>query len=179
MSTIIDFYDGVGTDSEGRTLEYILSQNLEWMEYNHDFIQWVFPLKKPSNFNADAPLLTDEDIKLFMKSSTRVDNLMSAVTKFLYFLGIEQTLGPYNRPSKTPLDKAYFAEGRTFDKQKYTWFEFNHNSLRITRLLKFMVLLGLNQFAADLLEFMKQTADQHKVKLNETALSYWEKAVKA
>lgn len=68
MSAIVDFYrdeKGVANPS-GYSLFDILHnwEDGDW-EGVHDFIQWVFPLKEPSNFNPDAPLLTEEDIALF------------------------------------------------------------------------------------------------------------------
>ena len=59
---LIEFYRGIAPDSEGRTLADLWAFSDDEMEEVHDFIQWMFPLREPSRFNPDAPLLTDEDV---------------------------------------------------------------------------------------------------------------------
>jgi hypothetical protein len=56
MSLLLDFYRGLGTDTEGRLLTDILAWPDAEFEEVHDFIQWRFP--EPSQYNPDAPLLT-------------------------------------------------------------------------------------------------------------------------
>ncbi len=65
MSRLTDFYAGRGTDTEGRRLADLLAWDDDDLEQVHDFIQWLFPLPEPSRFNADAPLLTPDDIAAF------------------------------------------------------------------------------------------------------------------
>jgi hypothetical protein len=48
MSRLLDFYRGVGADTEGRRLEDILAWPDDDLEEVHDFIQWLFPLPEPS-----------------------------------------------------------------------------------------------------------------------------------
>jgi hypothetical protein len=55
MSQLTEFYQGTGLDTEGRTLAQIWAFSDEAMEDDHDFIQWLFPLREPSRFNPDAP----------------------------------------------------------------------------------------------------------------------------
>ena len=65
MSDLIAFYRGLAPDSEGRTLADLWAFSDREMEDIHDFIQWMFPLREPSRFNPDAPLLTAADIAAF------------------------------------------------------------------------------------------------------------------
>jgi hypothetical protein len=61
MSQLLDFYRGTQLDSSGRMLHEIWDWTDDDLEAIHDFIQWLFPLPEPSQFNPDAPLLTPED----------------------------------------------------------------------------------------------------------------------
>ncbi|HEV2973090.1 MAG TPA: opioid growth factor receptor-related protein [Pirellulales bacterium] len=59
---LIEFYRGDGVDSEGRRLEEILVWEYGRLELVYDFIQWLFPLREPSQFNDQAALLTPEQM---------------------------------------------------------------------------------------------------------------------
>lgn len=153
MSKITDFYEGIGKDCEDRSLWYILGQNDSYLEFSHDLIQWLFPLKESSNFNPDAPIITDEDVQLFHSNPKLQENLRHALARFKLFLGMND--GNFNR----------------------SIFEFpNHNWLRITRCLKSLKLLGLGKEAD---EFFRELTKIHQQGyVSENSYSYWVEAVK-
>lgn len=91
MSQLIDFYRGDGTDTEGRHLDDILSWSNADLEEVHDYIQWLFPLVTPSNFNPDAPLLTRKDIAIFRADPDLRERLRLAYLRVLNFLGLAET----------------------------------------------------------------------------------------
>src|SRR3954471_18359534 len=93
MTRLTEFYRGTGTDSEGRTLAEIWSYSDDDMEAVHDFIQWLFPLREASQFNENAPLLTDADIALFRADSSLRANLLRSFGRFLGFLGLREEAG--------------------------------------------------------------------------------------
>lgn len=174
MSKITDFYSGIGTDTADRTLDEVLSKSNEWLEACHDYIQWAFPLRIASHFNPDAPLLTDDDVAFFKENFSKPTdvfyNFFKMVDKFLYFMGIQ---GVWYFDAFDGFELA-----DNFEKQKYTWLEFNHNALRITRMLKCLSILGLDEFASELLEFMKKTADEKGIQIDGNRMKYWEDALK-
>ncbi len=175
MSLIIDFYSNKDV-GEFRNLEQTLSTEghsgkfaNEWLESCHNYIQWLFPLRELSNFNPDAPALTDEDVLFFknaIEQKTDVyQNIFKAVDLFLNFLGIK-------------INGPFFERSDSFEEQKYTWYIFNHNHLRITRFLSFLSIIGLSDsLAKPLLDFMKETALGEGVVLNVRSLEYWELAL--
>lgn len=185
MTKIIDFYLYEAPNSDGLYLKDVLAFDWQEWENNHSFIQWIFPTKEPSNFNPDAPLLTDEDIQIFKDNiNVRGDiffNVFDTVDKFLAFMGIKAVF--------------YFGDGfdgefeltEDFESRKYTWLEFNHNALRITRFFTWLHLLGLGKseefpktwvdFGNSLLNFMKKTAEEQGMPLRETTLQFWTNAV--
>jgi hypothetical protein len=118
MSRLLDFYRGLATDTEGRLLEDILAWHDNDLEAVHDFIQWLFPLPEPSQFNADAPLLTDEDIAAFKGDELLRANLMKSFERILGFLGLAMA-------------QAEVVEGQNFTvRVPDAWAVPNHNWLR-------------------------------------------------
>ena len=87
MSRLLDFYRGQATDAEGRLLKEIWTWDDDDLEAVHDFIQWLFPLPEPSQFNPDAPLLTEEDIDAFKNDPILRANVMKSFERILAFLG--------------------------------------------------------------------------------------------
>jgi hypothetical protein len=182
MSKITDFYGDVGQDAAGRTLREVLAQNFFWMEAEHDYIQWLFPNREPSNFNPDAPLLTDEDVAILSAAITAqqrpyFDNFHDAIDKWLAFLGIK-VIGYFN-----VFDGFELTED--FEDRKYTWLEFNHNALRITRFFHWLRELDYgssekghwHNFGLDLLVFMQETAAARGVVIGAKTLNYWQQAL--
>src|ERR1700722_17615388 len=139
MSHLLDFYRGQGTDTEGRSLKDILAWSDDEFEAVHDFVQWLFPLPEPSNYNPDAPILSDEDIAAFGAEPLLRANLLESFGRFLAFLGL------YQSADGTGLEGANFA-ARSPD----AWAYMNHNWLRITRVLRSLRLLGVEDRARGL-----------------------------
>jgi hypothetical protein len=125
----------------------------EAWEMNHDFIQWLFPLKTPSNFNPDAPLLTDEDIAMFKSNNLLQQNVRQSFRRFLRFLGLNP--GIYIAKGWVEGDEAGVAipsynpgyqihKAANFESRKWIWENINHNWLRITRVIASLKLLGFD-----------------------------------
>lgn len=162
MSQIIDFFDG-GNDGENRSFESSLAYSLDWMETCHDYIQWFFPLPEPSMFHPDAPILSEEEIQALQQDvlaqNQRYQNVMLLVDKFLYFLGILRT------------DQSFeLSDG---GREKIWLGNFNHNQFRMTRMLRFMCLIGLQTMARKLVAFLYDECNAKQAKFN----IYWQEAV--
>ena len=166
MSRLLDFYRGLGTDTEGRFLKDILDWPDDDLEEVHDFIQWLFPLPEPSQFNADAPLLTDKDIAAFKNDPVLQANLMRAFNRILAFLGLS------------------LAEGKVVDGPNITvrvadaWASPNHNWLRISRILRSLTLLGMEAHAQALYEWLDATYPSRKFPISADTFRYWTEAVR-
>ncbi len=82
MSRLTEFYRGNDSDIEKRTLAALWAYPDEELESTHDFIQWMFPLREPSGFNVNAPLLTDADITEFRSDPKLRENLLRSSRSF-------------------------------------------------------------------------------------------------
>ena len=145
---IKSFIEGLEPDPMGRTFDNILSYNDADIENVHNFIQWLFPLDEPSQAVAGSPVLSGTDIKEIRASNTAKINLLHASEWYLGFL-------ERNRQWVTMYD---------------------HNHLRITRVIKSLRLL-IGDWEAD--EFRAKVftlLGDEKSKIDLKALSFWTKS---
>ena len=155
-SPIVAFHAGAGTDARGRTRADILGWPDNRLEAVHDYIQWLFPLPEPSGFNPDAPLLTTADRAAFAADETLRRNLAGAHDRMLRFYGLD----------RSPADPARLQEWQTPG---------NHNMLRITRILRCLVLLGLPSRATAMLDRLR---DADSPAIGARTWRFWDEAAR-
>src|SRR5581483_1014370 len=126
MASLINFYRDGGSDSEGRTLAEIWAMNEDELMHTHDVVQWLFPLEEPSQFNANAPILTKDHIVLFKTDPRLKKNLLASFHRFLRVFGLVYKDGEVRQVANLDI-----------------WMSMNHNWLRFTRILKSLTTLGL------------------------------------
>jgi hypothetical protein len=167
MSRLLDFYRGVATDTEGRLLSDIWGWGDEDLEEVHDFIQWLFPLPEPSQFNPDAPLLTQEDIAAFRTDAQAQVNLRRSFERILAFLGFSlSTEGSVE-------EGVHFAS-----RAPKVWAFRNHNWLRITRILRSLTILGLEAEALALFSGLNSIYSSRRFPITADTFRYWTEAIR-
>lgn len=138
MDRVVAFYSG-GRDSEGRTLTEILAWDDDELEAVHDYIQWMFPTRRPSGVNPDAPLVTAATIDAFAENPALRERLRKAFTRMLSFYGLVRA------GERIAMDPA------RFDDRAHVWLRpGNHNHLRLTRIMDSLATLGLDPEAREL-----------------------------
>ena len=169
-SPIILFYLEGKPDNRGRTISEILRWGDQELEDVHDYIQWLFPAAERSQFNRDAPLLTAADIKEFQRSKPLQDKLRLSFERLLTFYGLTFVPGKPGCAVK---------RGPGFIKKSEEWLTpYNHNFLRITRILKCLSLLGLKQEAIAFFQELSRIYETHHRIITEETFEYWQDAVK-
>ena len=135
-------------DFKGRFLNDIWKFTDEEIEYNHDFIQLIFPLNKPSNavFN-NLYLKSIEEIDMLKHDYLVQKNIIESQNWFLNFL-----------------------------KNNNHWKSYSdHNQLRITRVIECLRLLisdkEADNFYSEILDIVGQCP-----KINATTLKFWKDA---
>jgi hypothetical protein len=161
MSKITEFYTGGREPHHMHTLAEMWEKNDDFWEYNHSHIQWLFPLNEPSNFNPDAPQLSEEDIATFKSDPTIQRNFLMSFCRFLNFLGLDY--------QDQKVVETEFFEPIVFKMA-------NHNWLRITRVLKSLVLVGFEKEAIAFYNTLKEFREQRGW-ASDNAFSYWKGAV--
>jgi hypothetical protein len=166
MSKLIDFYLGEGKDQSGRTIEEVWRFKHGALEVGHDYVQWLFPTIKSGNFNPDAPTLTVDDVTLFKSNPKLKENLLISFDKILDFFGLRCV----NENGTIVVRK-----GTNFIERKSVLFEgFNHNHLRVTRVIDCLNALGFQEYAKAFFDFLSR----QKQFFTENCFHHWEKAMR-
>jgi hypothetical protein len=171
-SRILDFYFGVGADDRGRYLKEILTWPDASLEVVHDFIQWMFPLAERSGFNIHAPVLTQSEINGFRSNPELRQNLKASLVRILGFYGLILS-GSHPLKVKRALH---------FEEASVNWISpGNHNHLRITRILKSLMTLGLENEALAFYGCLEDIYREERARpipgISEVTLSFWQQAV--
>ena len=163
MSQLVEFYRGAANDSEGRSLADFWAFTDGQMESRHDFIQWMFPLEEPSQFNPDAPILTPADREAFQGDPALRDNLLKSFDRFLSFLGLS-------------LEEDRVVPASDFDAKRRRLNEPNHNWLRISRVLASLRLLGLGDESQRFHQGLENLIGDGKARITAETRAYWKNA---
>lgn len=117
------------------------------LEAIHNYIQWIFPLKKPSRFNLEAPLLTADMIAIFKQNQSFLDNLLNNCMLMTTFWGFSFDLATRRFVPSSP---AQFNNLMTHP----------HNFDRITRMLKCLIHFGRRDLALAFYEALVSHVNQ-------------------
>ena len=168
-SQLVRFYLGEGPDNQERMIHEIISWDDERLEDVHDYIQWLFPLKEKSAYNSSAPILSEEDIAVFRNNQKANQKLLLSLARLIDFYGFMATWksGAYQ-----------IVKSENFEKKSKNWLtKYNHNFLRITRILKSLVLLGAGKHAEALLEALEDVYKGNAQVISQETLTYWRDAL--
>ncbi|MBN9658959.1 MAG: hypothetical protein J0H49_12320 [Acidobacteria bacterium] len=170
-SPLVSFYRGTGRDDAGRRLKEIRQWPDERLEYTHDYIQWMFPLRERSQFNYGAPVLDEAAIAVFRDDAALRAELFESLKRMLLFYGLEWHEDAVRRTGR-------FAE-RALD-----WVTAgNHNHLRITRILKCLRLLGLAKEARAFFDCLAAVYEEERGKprpgISAVTFQFWSEALQA
>ena len=166
MTPLLAFYLGSHPDHRGRMLAEIVKQDDDWLETAHDYIQWLFPLTEHSRVVPGAPTLTRSDIKAFRTDALLREHMLVALHRMLRFYGLH-------------VSAEAVTKGPNWLDRKSNWFtEPTHNSLRITRILKSLVLVGLEAEAVRLHAcLVKLSATEPDCGVPKESFAFWQQAV--
>ena len=147
--SLVDFLNGTGPDHQGRYLRDIWDYDDKAIEQTHDFIQWMFPLTEKSMSVPGVPTLSAEDIEAIRTSEVARANLKKSAQWYLGFL-----------------------------QRNNHWIKsYDHNHLRITRVIKALNLLLSQRVALTLLNSVLEVAGDEVNSVNQNAIRFWRVAV--
>ncbi|KAE8441407.1 hypothetical protein EG329_004996 [Mollisiaceae sp. DMI_Dod_QoI] len=162
---LIAFYSGTGHDYRGRSLSTILHWNASKLESSHDYIQTLFPLPEESGVNWSAPIIDRRVFSAFRSRPELQEKLRESFSKILWFYGFK-LLADEGEGVKV-------IKGENYTKHVSHWdSRFDHNHLRITRIIRCLRVLGLEDealaFRAALEENLKCVSPRSR--------EYWRRA---
>ena len=164
---IISFYDpGLhAKEVEGRTLPQILAFTDNELECHHDYIQILFPLPERSPINPSAPIIDLATYTAFQSRPELRSNLLKALNRMLDFYGFTEMR-----------DDGVIGQGPSFQSEGRRWVtRFNHNHLRITRIIRSLRCLGCEQEARNFLKALEVVYEETG-KISERSLMFWRRA---
>lgn len=164
---LIDFLRGDSKDVYGRFIDNILNKNhnILWLELTHNYIQWLFPLKEKSNAAYSVPL-TDEMVEIISNDNDILTNIKKAFAMMLHFYG-------FHLDKDT--DEISILKSKSW--MMMHWLNpYNHNFLRITRILSCLCICEMSNLAKKWLALLEEiTKDIPYCNLSK---EYWREAVK-
>ena len=147
--SLVDFLNGTGPDHQGRYLRDIWDFDDKAIEQTHDFIQWMFPLTEKSMSVPGVPTLSPDDIAAIRTSEVARANLEKSAQWYLGFL-----------------------------QRNDHWIKsYDHNHLRITRVIKALNLLLSQRVALTLLNSVLEVAGDKVNSVSQDAIRFWRAAV--
>jgi hypothetical protein len=165
---LIRFFDPAiaSPDARNRSLATILSWPDSRLESSHDYIQTVFPLPEESMFSF-APIVTPEVRSAFLAQAELQASLRGALERMLTFYGLQFS---------SENGKETVTRGPNFGINSRNWVtRFDHNHLRMTRILRSLRVLGLGDEAAALHGFLS-TDEEVTDTVSPRSQMYWRRA---
>ena len=143
---LCDFLEGIGIDHGGRRRMPSFFDDIK--ATTHDFIQWLFPLDEVSRAISGAPVLSQTDIQLIHTNNDAQANIRRSAAWFHGFL----------------------------QRNDHWRTKYNHNHLRITRVVKSLRLLTddkeADEFKASVFDILSDDLDL----IDRKAVGFWEEA---
>jgi opioid growth factor receptor-like protein len=160
MTPIVSFYLGQTADRHGRKIADIWAYDHDRLEDVHNYIQFLFPSQQPSQF-AVAPLLDAETIQAFQDNADLRNRLLQSLDLMLDFYGLRREEG---RIVKAP----------AFARRAANWLTpYNHNFLRITRILICLKTLGLPEWNRAVFACLQELYADHADAIGAETFQYW------
>jgi len=123
-------------------------QDHDWLENTHDYIQWWFPLLEKSRSISSSPVLTPMDVDWKRLESFQVFTINALANGMKnFFIENDHWIAPYN-----------------------------HNHLRITRIIKSLRLLAGNRYANDWKKWLFEYLSERVSVIDPKAVEYWRDA---
>jgi hypothetical protein len=147
--SIFDFLSGTGRDASGRCLDEILAFSDEELESRHDYIQWLFPLDAPSRAVPGSPVLDGTDAAAIRASHACQANLRRAVERMRHF----------------------------YEANDHWLVPFDHNHLRITRIIRSLVLLVGRPEAKEFYDHIMSRVEAAGRPVANSSVAFWRNAL--
>lgn len=146
---LISFLQGAGPDSYGRYHDDILKFSDEELENVHNYIQWLFPLREPSEAVSESPFIENEETVQILRNDEAVqESMVTALVRMHRF----------------------------YEQNDFWLRQGDHNHLRITRILKSITLLNTKENAKDFYDFIMRRVENVQPVTAES-LEFWRKSI--
>ena len=156
----INFFQNEINNIDGLKYNDILNYDNKRLEDRHNYIQYLFPLPVKSKYNPDTRVIDQIFINEAIINMKIRKNIIKSFLRMLNFYGYSYSVKPFDIIDKGEY-KQWLSRG-------------NHNYLRITRILKFLMLVGMELLAYKFVEQLCKLRD----KIDEESFNFWIKTIK-
>ncbi|MCJ1408786.1 hypothetical protein MMC19_002862 [Ptychographa xylographoides] len=167
---LVSFYDPsiASHNAIGRTLSSILAWNDRKLEASHDYIQFLFPLPEGSGFNWAAPVIDRDTFNAFRSRPELRARLKDSFVRMLTFYGFEL---------RENGNESEVIQGPNFPKVARNWVtRFDHNHLRITRIIRSLRILGLESEAHAFYSALSRVYQEYPGHISQKSMMFWTRA---
>jgi hypothetical protein len=173
VSRVLDFYRGELRHPRGVTIESIWGWDHGQLEYEHTYIQWLFPLRDPSRAVPGSPTITEAEVGEFNRDPALRERVLRSLRCMLGFYGFTMI------PAADAAEGVTIAPAPDFAAKSRSWLTpGNHNHLRITRILKSLCILGLQNEAREMFAALQRVYVTNADAIGSMTYEFWRKAVK-
>ena len=144
-----DFLAGSGRDARGRTVSDVLAFGPAELEASHDYIQWLFPLPTPSMAQPSSPVLDEAQAAAIRADPAALANLRAGAAMMRRF----------------------------YETQDHWLTSFDHNHLRITRIVASLRMLAGEADARAFLAAVEARCRAAGDPVNARSRRYWAQAL--
>lgn len=168
---LVRFYDPAiaAPDYQGRTLSTILAWDDRKLESCHDYIQVIFPLPEGSAFAWSVPIIDEATFDAFRSRPELRARLRDSFIRILSFYGFElQQTADGPKVTRSP----------HFSTAARNWVRrFDHNHLRITRIIRSLRVLGLEAEATAFYDALNEVYDAYRGHIGQKSMKFWTRAI--
>lgn len=149
MPNVMFYLNMISSQPQG---DYVNNIHTNWkndykkLEIHHGYIQWLFPNFYLAPFNKDSSKLTNDEARIFRENKEIAERLVKSYELILGFFGMilaDRLSGKLERA-------ANFEE-----RYRSTLIASSQNHLRIKRILAHLNIVGLRQYAIELVNFLE------------------------
>jgi len=139
------------------------------LEYIHNYIQFMFPLYEPSSVKPYIPVLNKDEVQKILTNKGLYhdikENIKKSLTIMLDFYGLK-----YEKDKIEKYDN--------FIERKKNWITpRNHNYLRITRILKCLMIFEMRDEAIAFYRMLLELKGEYPKEIDDISVDYWVEAV--
>lgn len=148
VTALISFLHGLGKDTHNRTLTDVWAFDDTQIEQTHDFIQWLFPLAERSLSAPKSPSLNEAAKTALRASAVAKNNILTSREWYEGFL----------------------------ERNRHWVVRYDHNHLRITRVIKSLRLLVDNDCADGFRDAVYDMLGDNFVLIDVKVRAFWNAA---
>lgn len=163
MSDILAFHLGSVPDHQGRYIHEIWELSDFWLEHDHKYVQWLFPIDVSTKFNGHAPVLALTDRMAFMETKAALLAQRRSLEMMLRFFGL-----------RWEGDAIIAVDG--INLRDYIWLKRGgHNHYRISRIIRSLALCGQLELSKKFQSAVLEVSSEYG-EVEESSRRFWVEA---